>query len=103
MTFGPEHTLFVADIAGAAVHAFALRDRDITPQGDEPLGNFHNFEGRDLVRGVDQKLAALLGTTYDQIVINDLIVHQPSQQVFMSVERGRGRNARGAIVKLNHG
>jgi hypothetical protein len=103
LTFGPDNVLFVGDIRGAAIHAFALRAGDVTSQADVELGNFHNFEGRDLVRGVDQKLAAMFGTTYDQIVINDMAVHQPSQQVFISVERGRSADSLPAIVKVNHG
>ncbi len=103
LTFGAGNILFVGDIAGGAVHAFALGASDVTSQGDVELGNFHNFEGRDLVRSLDQKLAALFGTTYDQIVINDMVVHQPSQQVFLSVERGRSTDALPAIVKINHG
>ena len=43
----------------------------MTSQSDVELGNFHNFEGRDLVRDLDQKLASLFGTTYDKIVVND--------------------------------
>jgi hypothetical protein len=103
LAFGPDNVLFVGDITGAAVHAFALRPTDLTSQTDVELGNFHNFEGRDLVRGLDQKLAALFGTTYDKIVVNDMVVHQPSQQIFMSVERGRSTDALPAIVKVNHG
>jgi hypothetical protein len=103
LAFGTDNVLFVGDITGAAVHAFALRDTDVTSQKDVELGNFHNFEGRDLVNGLDQKLAALFGTTYDQIVINDMVVHQPSQQMFISVERGRSTDALAAIVKVNHG
>jgi hypothetical protein len=103
LAFGSDNVLFVGDITGAAVHAFALRLTDVTSQGDVELGNFHNFEGRDLVRGLDQKLAALFGTTYDKIVINDMVVHQPSQQIFISVERGRSTDALPAIVKVNHG
>jgi hypothetical protein len=103
LAFGPDNVLFVGDITGALVHAFALRSSDVTSQTDVELGNFHNFEGRDLVRGLDQKLAALFGTTYDQIVINDMVVHQPSQQIFISVERGRSTDALPAIVKVNHG
>ncbi len=103
LTFGPNNVLFVGDIAAASVHALALRATDIVSQVDVELGNFHNFEGRDLVQGVDQKLAALFGTTYDQIVINDMVVHQPSQQIFISVERGRSTGAMPAIVKVNHG
>ncbi|MBV8440814.1 MAG: hypothetical protein JO312_09690, partial [Hyphomicrobiales bacterium] len=103
LAFGPDHVLFVGDITGAAVHAFALRATDMTSQANVELGNFHNFEGRDLVRGLDQKLAALFGTTHDQIVINDMAVHQPSQQIFISVERGQSTDALPAIVKVNHG
>src|SRR6516225_8689903 len=90
MTFGPGNVLFVGDIAGSAVHAFALRDTDLTPQTGVELGNFHNFEGVTIVQGLDLKLAELLGTTYDSVIINDLVVHRPTQQIFLSVERGRG-------------
>jgi hypothetical protein len=103
VTFGPNNVLFVGDIAGAKVHAFALREADLTPQTGVELGNFHNFEGGDLVRGLDQKLAALFGTTIDKIVINDMAVHQPTEQIFFSIERGRGVDAIPAIVKVNHG
>jgi len=103
LAFGPDNVLFVGDITGVAVHAFALRATDVTSQADVELGNFHNFEGRDLGRGLDQKLAALLGSTYDNIVINDMVVHQPSQQIFISVERGRSTDALPAILKVNHG
>jgi len=103
LTFGPNNVLFVGDITGATIHAFALRDKDLTSQTDLISGNFHNFEGRDHVLGLDQKLAALLGTTIDRIVINDMAVHQPTEQIFFSVERGRGTDAIPAIVKVNHG
>lgn len=103
LTFGPDNVLFVGDITGAKMHAFALRGADLTPQTGVELGNFHNFEGGDLVRGLDQKLAALFGTTVDKVVINDMVVHQPTEQIFFSVERGRGTDAMPAIVKVNHG
>ena len=103
LTFGPNNVLFVGDITGAKIHAFALRSNDLTSQTDVISGNFHNFEGRDHVVGLDQKVAALMGTTVDKIVINDMAVHQPTQQVFFSVERGRGIDANPVIVKVNHG
>ena len=103
LTFGPNNVLFVGDITGAKIHAFALRDQDLTSQTDVISGNFHNFEGRDRVQGLDRKLAALFGTTIDKIVINDMVVHQPTEQIFFSVERGRGTDAIPAIVKVNHG
>src|SRR5579863_2343935 len=103
LTFGPNNVLFVGDITGAKIHALALREKDLTSQTDVISGNFHNFEGRDHMQGLDQKLAALFGTTIDKIVINDMAVHQPTQQIFFSVERGRGTDAMPAIVKVNHG
>src|SRR5580704_9811180 len=103
LTFGPNNVLFVGDITGASIHAFALRDKDLTSQTDLISGNFHNFEGRDHVVGLDQKLAALLGTTIDKIVINDLVVNQSTEPIFFSVERGRGADAIPAIAKVNHG
>jgi hypothetical protein len=103
LTFGPDNVLFVGDIQGAKIHAFALRENDLIPQTGMELGNFHNFEGRDLIRSLDEKLAALFGTTYDKIVINDMVVHEPTEQIFISVERGRGPDAIPAIVKVNRG
>ena len=103
LTFGPNNVLIVGDITGAKIHAFALRDKDLTSQKDVISGNFHNFEGRDQVQGLDHKLAALFGTTVDKIVINDMAVHQPTEQIFISVERGRGADAIPAMVKVNHG
>jgi hypothetical protein len=103
LAFGDNSVLFVGDIAGSAIHAFALRETDVTAQTGVELGNFQNFESRDLILGIDQKLAALFGTTPDQIVVNDMVVHQPTQQIFLSVERGRGPRVSPAIVKINHG
>ena len=103
LTFGPNNVLFVGDITGAKIHAFGLREEDLTSQTDVISGNFHNFEGRDHVQGLDQKLAALFGTTINKMAINDMAVHQPTEQIFISVERGRGTDAIPAIVKVNHG
>ncbi len=103
LTFGPENVLFVGDITGATVHAFSLRDGDFTSQQGIEVGNYHNFEGRDLVQGIDRQLAALLGSTPDDIVIKDMAIHPASEQIFLSVERGRGPDAVPAIVKVNRG
>lgn len=67
------------------------------------LGSFQNFEGADLVLGLDVKLAALMETTYDNIRINDLVVHRPTQQVLLSVEHGHGGEVIPAIVKVDRG
>lgn len=54
-----------------------------------------------LIEGTDLKLAALLGTSPDQIVINDLLVHRPTKQIFLSTHRGRGPDAAPVIVGVN--
>jgi hypothetical protein len=64
LAFGQDNVLFVGDITGVAVHAFALRATDFTSQADVELGNFHNFEGRDLVRGLDGDLGMKTSRTY---------------------------------------
>lgn len=103
LAFAPDGTLFVGDTRGAAIHAYPLPPAEFTDQSDISMGNARTFNGRDLISGLDRKIAALLGTTPDQILINDMVVHPPSQQIFLSVERGRGPDSRGLIVKVDHG
>lgn len=77
LAFGPDNLLLAGDATGAAVFALDVQD---------------NTEAADLaglnVEGIDQKIAALLGTTADAIRVNDLAVHPTSQQVYLSVARG---------------
>lgn len=103
LEFGPDNTLFVGDTKAGAIHAFTLSDADFKTQASVPFGNARTFEGRDLVRGVDETLAALLGVTPDQITINDLAVHKPSKQIFLSLHRGHGQDAEPIIVTVNDG
>src|SRR6267142_717104 len=60
LAFGPEAILFVADAKAAAIVAIATGDT--TPAtGAKPIK----------VEGINQKIAGLLGTTADQILIDD--------------------------------
>ena len=45
----------------------------------------------------------MLGTTYDQIVINDMAVHQAIAAGLHVGRAGRSTDAIPAIVKVNHG
>jgi hypothetical protein len=103
LEFGPNNVLFVGDTKGAAVHAFELRNTDITSQANVSMGNARTFEGRDLIRRIDRKVAAYLGTRADQVSINDIKVHPTSKQIFLSVHRGRGPDAIPVILKVNDG
>src|SRR5687768_9370307 len=58
ITFGPEGVLFVADTESAAIVAIATED--VKPAKGTPSLK---------VEGINQKVAALLGTTADQILI----------------------------------
>ena len=80
MAFGPDGILFMGDTQGAAVFAIDLNDR-VTDTVTKPLE----------IIGIDKKLAAMLGTTPDGILINDLAVNPISQTIYLSVSRRSGR------------
>ena len=61
LTFGPDNVLFIADNAGAKIVALELGD---LASGGTP--------GTKDVAGIDQQIAALLGTDARAIQINDL-------------------------------
>ncbi len=87
LAFGPEGILFVGDSQGAKV--FAL------DTGDRKTGS-----GEVSVAGINEKLAAMLGTSADQILINDLAVNPASRKVYLSVSRGRGPDAIPVILRV---
>ena len=84
LTFGPQGILFVADPKGAAVFAIDLGMAE---------------GGMRTVQEIDGKIAALLGTTRENIVIEDLAVDQLNAGVYLSVSRGRGPEAKPALVR----
>ncbi len=88
MAFGPEHILFVGDSEGAGVYALDV--------ADEAHGSGHAVS----MEGVGTKIAALLGTTADEIVINDLAVHPASQNIYLGVTRGRGEGSVPVLLKV---
>lgn len=90
LTFGPEGILFAADTKGAAIFAIATEDT-------APAHGSHALK----VEGVNQKVAALLGTSADQILINDLVVNPISRNAYLAVSRGRGPEAMPVLVRVN--
>ncbi len=89
LAFGPDGVLFVADSLGAAVYAIDLAD-DGKPAGELPR-----------IEDVDDKVAALLGTTARDVLIHDLAVHPASRNVYLSVSRGRGDGAVPVLVRVD--
>ena len=67
LAFGPEGIIFVSDPMAATIYAIDTAERS-AGNGSAP------FE----VKGIDTKVAALLGTTADKILIHDLAVNPAS-------------------------
>lgn len=90
LAFGPDGILFAADPKSAAI--FAIATEDTAPGSvSKPLK----------VQGINEKLAALLGTSSDQILIDDMAVNPISKNAYLSVSRGRGPGASPVIVRVS--
>lgn len=87
LAFGPDAVLFVGDSQGAKVFALDTADREAG-------------SGKVSVAGINEKVAAMLGTAADQILINDMAVNPISKKVYLSVSRGRGPDATPVIVRV---
>ena len=90
LSFGPKGILFLADSQGAAI--FAVDTADV--QADSAGGPLK-------VDGIDEKVAALLGTTSKGIVITDLAVNPASGKAYLTVARGKGPDAAPVLVRVD--
>ncbi len=77
IAFGPDDILFVGDSQGAAIYAIEVADAG-------------SGGGTIEIRDLDDKLAAMFGTTADDITVRDMAIHPVSGNVFLSVTRGDG-------------
>ena len=102
LAFDTGNTLFVGDAKAGLVHAFDLTDA-LTDQADYQLGRAQTFEGRTIFNNLDVEIAALLGVEAADIAINDMVVHKPTKQIFLSVHRGHGPNADAVVIAVNDG
>ncbi len=102
LAFDTGNTLFVGDGKAGVVHAFDLTEI-VDDQRDYQLGRAQTFEGRTIFNNLDAEIAALLGVEAADVVINDMVVHKPSKQVFLSVHRGHGPEAEAVIVAVTQG
>ena len=95
ITFGPDGILLVADTKSAAI--VAIQTDDSTPK----TGGTDSNGARPLkVEAINTKIAALLGTSADQIIINDMAVNPQSRNVYLAVARGRGPDASPALIRV---
>jgi hypothetical protein len=91
LAFGPDGVLFIGDSSAGAIVALDTADQKpcpVTPCKVE-------------IKAINQKIAALLGTSPDQILINDMAVNPISKNVYISVSRGRGPDAMPVILRAN--
>ncbi len=89
LELGPPGVLFVADSKGAAVWALAI---------DPPQGKVKEIQG---IENLDDKVAALLGTTPREIAIKDMAVQEGSGVIYISLMRGRGDQAKPVILTID--
>ena len=89
LAFGPDGVLFIGDSLGAKVVAIDT--------GDTKAGAPTSIN----VQGIDGKIAAALGTSADQISIRDVATNPVSKNVYISVSRGKGADAKAVIIKLD--
>lgn len=89
LAFGPEGVLFIADTKAAAIVAVATGDTQSAAT-----------TGMIKAEGINHKIAALVGTNAEQIVIEDLAVNPISRQAYLAVSRGRGPNAVPVLVRV---
>lgn len=90
LAFGPDGVLFVADTKAAAIVAIATGDTGPAPQATSLKAE-----------AINEKIAALVGTSADQIVIEDLAVNPLSRRAYLAVSRGRGPDAVPLLVRVN--
>ena len=74
MSFSPEGVLFVGDSKNAAIYALNIKDAKATGE----------VKGVNL-RKVDEKIATALGTTVENIRINDMVVNPVSKMPYFGV------------------
>jgi hypothetical protein len=88
LAIGPDGILFVGDSVGGKIVALDVDDAASKSGGSSVE-----------IKGVNEKIAAMLGTTADQILIQDIVVSPVSKSVYIAVSRGRGTDAAAVILR----
>ncbi|GAA5033062.1 hypothetical protein GCM10011506_22660 [Marivirga lumbricoides] len=88
LSFGPEGILFVGDSKNAMVYALDTQDEAVS--SDKPDYNIERF---------DEKIAALMGTTVENITINDIAINPISKNIYVAITHSSGKPA---LLKLTN-
>ena len=89
MAFAPNGVLLIGDTAAASVVAVETGDTAKAKPGKIDIDDLAG------------KVAALLGTTKDQVAINDVAVNPISGSAYLSISRGLGPDAAAIILKAD--
>ncbi len=90
LAFAPHGVLLVGDTLNAAIYAIDTGD-DQASTGERSVN----------IEGVNQKIAAMMGSDTAETVINDIAVNPVSGNLYLSVSRGRGPTAVPVIFKAD--
>lgn len=90
LAFGPDGILFVADTAGTAIVALDTGDKAAATKKADIK-----------VEKINGKIASLLGIDAAQIAINDMAVNPASGNVYLSIARGKGKDAAPVLIKVD--
>ncbi|MEP6763357.1 MAG: hypothetical protein ABJB66_03550 [Gemmatimonadaceae bacterium] len=90
LAFGPNGVLYTADPQAATIYAIELG-----------AAATKGTAGTKDVVGVDAQVASLLGTDASQITITDLAVDARTRNSYMSVMRGKGMDAKPALMRVD--
>ena len=90
LAFAPHGVLLVGDTLNAAIYAIDTGD-DQAASGEKSIN----------IEGVNQKIAAMMGSDAAETAINDIAVNPVSGNLYLSVARGRGPDASPVIFKAD--
>lgn len=90
LAFGPDGVLFVGDTLGAAIFAIDIGDNSTSASGAAVN-----------VEGINQKIAAMIGSSAEETMINDMVVNPQSGNIVLSVSRGLGPDATPILFKAD--
>jgi hypothetical protein len=90
MTFAPDGLLFAADTTAATIYAFDL--------GAQATGG---KAGAADVDGIDQKIAAMLGSEAAAVRVTDLAIHPKTRNAYLAVMRGTGADAKPVLLRVD--
>ena len=90
LEFSTEGVLFAGDNLSGAIHAIDLSTESRAKETFEI--NVYNL---------DAQVAAVLGTSPGNVLINDMAVHPKSGEVYLSVTRGHSMDAMPALIRIN--